>query len=78
MKRVWQARPGRYGLLAFTLLVFTACLLFSFHRIKQQHEVQLRDVDRFQLALEGLRMGRLDRFDEEPEPSLLVPASNDD
>jgi diguanylate cyclase (GGDEF)-like protein len=45
MKRVWQARPGRYGLLAFTLLVFTACLLFSFHRIKQQHEVQLRDVD---------------------------------
>jgi diguanylate cyclase (GGDEF)-like protein len=45
MKRVWRARPGRYGLLAFTLLVFTACLLFSFHRIKQQHETELRDVD---------------------------------
>ena len=43
--RVWQARPGRYGLLALTLLVFTVCLLFSFHRIKQQHEVELRDVD---------------------------------
>src|SRR5688572_21688399 len=45
MKRVWQARPGRYGLLAFTLMVFTACLLFSFHRIKLQHETELRDVD---------------------------------
>ena len=45
MKRVWRARPGRYGLLAFTLLVFTACLLFSFHRIRQQHEMELRDVD---------------------------------
>jgi diguanylate cyclase (GGDEF)-like protein len=45
MKRAWQARPGRYGLLAFALLVFTASLLFSFHRIKQQHEMELRDVD---------------------------------
>jgi diguanylate cyclase (GGDEF)-like protein len=45
MKRVWRARPGRYGLVAFTLLIFTACLLFSFHRAKQQHELELRDVD---------------------------------
>ena len=45
MKCVWRARPGRYGVLAFTLLVFTACLLFSFHRIKQQHETELRDAD---------------------------------
>jgi diguanylate cyclase (GGDEF)-like protein len=45
MKRVWRARPGRYGLLAFTLLIFTGCLLFSFHRAKQQHEIELRDVD---------------------------------
>lgn len=29
----------------FALLVFTSCLLFSFHRIKQQHEVELRDMD---------------------------------
>jgi diguanylate cyclase (GGDEF)-like protein len=43
--RFWRTRPGRYGLLAFTLLVFTACLLFSFHRIRQQHELELRDVD---------------------------------
>jgi diguanylate cyclase (GGDEF)-like protein len=45
MKRAWRARPARYGLLAFTLLVFTACLLFSFHRIRQQHEMELRDID---------------------------------
>jgi diguanylate cyclase (GGDEF)-like protein len=45
VKRVWPGRSGRYGLLAFTLMVFTACLLFSFHRIKQQHELELRDVD---------------------------------
>jgi diguanylate cyclase (GGDEF)-like protein len=45
MMRVWRARPGRYGLLASALIVFTACLLFSFHRIKQQHETDLRDVD---------------------------------
>jgi diguanylate cyclase (GGDEF)-like protein len=45
MKHVWRARPGRYGLLAFTLLIFTGCLLFSFHRAKQQHEIELRDVD---------------------------------
>ena len=45
MKDIWRARPGRYGLLAFTVLVFTGCLLFSFHRAKQQHELALRDVD---------------------------------
>jgi diguanylate cyclase (GGDEF)-like protein len=39
------ARPGRYGLLAFAVLVLTGCLLFSFHRIKQQHEVELRELD---------------------------------
>jgi diguanylate cyclase (GGDEF)-like protein len=27
------------------LLVFTGCLLFSFHRTNQQHELELRDVD---------------------------------
>jgi DNA recombination protein RmuC len=43
-----------------------------------QYQGALRDVDRFQVALQGLRMGRVDRFDEEPEPSLLVPASNED
>jgi diguanylate cyclase (GGDEF)-like protein len=40
-----RARPGRYGLLALAVVVFTGCLLFSFHRIKQQHEIELRDVD---------------------------------
>jgi diguanylate cyclase (GGDEF)-like protein len=40
-----RARPGRYGLLALAVLVFTGCLLFSFHRIKQQHEIELREVD---------------------------------
>jgi DNA recombination protein RmuC len=43
-----------------------------------QYQGALRDVDRFQLALQGLRTGRLDRFEDEPEPSLLVPASNED
>jgi diguanylate cyclase (GGDEF)-like protein len=32
-------------LLAFALLVFTACLLFSFHRTRQQHELELHEVD---------------------------------
>ncbi|MGH6901191.1 MAG: diguanylate cyclase domain-containing protein [Geminicoccaceae bacterium] len=45
MSRIFQARLGRYGLLAFAVLVFTGCLLFSVHRIKQQHEVDLREVD---------------------------------
>jgi diguanylate cyclase (GGDEF)-like protein len=45
MKRVVRARPGRYGLLAFAVLVFTACLLVSFHRIKLQHESDLRELD---------------------------------
>jgi diguanylate cyclase (GGDEF)-like protein len=40
-----RARPGRYRLLALAVLVFTGCLLFSFHRIKQQHEIELREVD---------------------------------
>ncbi len=74
MKRAWRARPARYGLLAFTLLVFTACLLFSFHRIRQQHETELRDVDvslwmasraefelqRLLVALDRYAMGRDD------------------
>ena len=74
MKRAWRARPARYGLLAFTLLVFTACLLFSFHRIRQQHETELRDVDvslwmasraefelqRLLVALDRYAMGRTD------------------
>jgi hypothetical protein len=38
MTRALQARPGRYGLLAVAVLVFTGCLLFSFQRIKLQHE----------------------------------------
>ena len=42
MSRILRARPGRYALLALAMLVFTGCLLFSFHRIKQQHEVDLR------------------------------------
>jgi hypothetical protein len=33
MKPAWHARPGRYGLLVVAVLVFTGCLLFSFHRI---------------------------------------------
>jgi diguanylate cyclase (GGDEF)-like protein len=45
MSGIIRARPGRYGLLAFAVLVFTGCLLFSVHRIKQQHEVDLRQVD---------------------------------
>ena len=45
MSRIFRARLGRYGLLAFAVLVFTGCLLFSVHRIKQQHEVDLREVD---------------------------------
>ena len=45
MSRIFHARLGRYGLLAFAVLVFTGCLLFSVHRIKQQHEVDLREVD---------------------------------
>jgi diguanylate cyclase (GGDEF)-like protein len=74
MKRFWRARPGRYGLLAFTMLVFTACLLFSFHRIKEQHEIELRDVDvslwlasraefelqRLLVALDRYALGRAD------------------
>ena len=74
MKRAWRARPARYGLLAFTLLVFTACLLFSFHRIRQQHELELRDIDvslwmasraefelqRLLVALDRYAMGRTD------------------
>jgi DNA recombination protein RmuC len=40
-----------------------------------QYQGALRDVDRFQTALEGLRVGRLDQLDEESEPSLLLPAS---
>jgi diguanylate cyclase (GGDEF)-like protein len=74
MKQFWRARPGRYGLLAFTMLVFTACLLFSFHRIKEQHEMELRDVDvslwlasraefelqRLLVALDRYALGRTD------------------
>jgi diguanylate cyclase (GGDEF)-like protein len=45
VKRALRARPGRYGLLALAVVVFTGCLLFSFHRIKQQHEIELRDLD---------------------------------
>jgi len=45
MSRILRARPGRYGLLAVAVLVFTACLLFSFHRIKEQHEIELRELD---------------------------------
>ena len=45
MNRIFEARLGRYGLLAFAVLVFTGCLLFSVHRVKQQHEVDLRQVD---------------------------------
>ena len=74
MKRAWRARPARYGLLAFTLLVFTACLLFSFHRIRQQHELELRDIDvslwmasraefelqRLLVALDRYALGRTD------------------
>jgi diguanylate cyclase (GGDEF)-like protein len=45
MSWILRARPGRYGLLAFAVLVFTGCLLFSVHRIQQQHEVDLREVD---------------------------------
>jgi len=45
MSRIFGARLGRYGLLAFAVLVFTGCLLFSVHRIKQQHETDLREVD---------------------------------
>jgi diguanylate cyclase (GGDEF)-like protein len=54
--------------LAFTLAVFTACLLFSFHRIKQQHELELRDVDvslwlvsRTEVELQRL-LSTLDRY----------------
>jgi diguanylate cyclase (GGDEF)-like protein len=68
MMRFWQSRPGRYGLLAFTLLVFTACLLFSFHRIGQQHELELRDLDvslwlasRAEVELQRL-LSTLDRY----------------
>jgi diguanylate cyclase (GGDEF)-like protein len=66
--RFWRTRLGRYGLLAFTLLVFTACLLFSFHRIRQQHELELRDVDvslwlvsRAEVELQRL-LSTLDRY----------------
>jgi diguanylate cyclase (GGDEF)-like protein len=66
--RFWRTRPGRYGLLAFTLLVFTGCLLFSFHRIGQQHELELRDVDvslwlvsRAEVELQRL-LSTLDRY----------------
>ena len=45
MRRALQARPGRYGLLAVAVLVFTGCLLFSFQRIKLQHETELREMD---------------------------------
>jgi diguanylate cyclase (GGDEF)-like protein len=55
-------------LLAFTLLVFTACLLFSFHRTRQQHELELRDVDvslwlvsRAEVELQRL-LSTLDRY----------------
>jgi diguanylate cyclase (GGDEF)-like protein len=69
--RFWRTPPGRYGLLAFTLLVFTGCLLFSFHRIGQQHEqheLELRDVDvslwlvsRAEVELQRL-LSTLDRY----------------
>jgi diguanylate cyclase (GGDEF)-like protein len=79
MKRAWRARPARYGLLALTLLVFTACLLFSFHRIRQQHETELRDIDvslwmasraefelqRLLVALDGYAFGRTEVDHEE-------------
>jgi diguanylate cyclase (GGDEF)-like protein len=68
LSRLFRARPGRYGLLAFAVLVFTGCLLFSVHRIKQQHEVDLRDVDaslwlasRAEYELERL-LSTLDRY----------------
>jgi DNA recombination protein RmuC len=44
-----------------------------------QFQGALRDVDRFQAALQGLRVGRLDELDAapvpDPESSLLLPAS---
>jgi diguanylate cyclase (GGDEF)-like protein len=45
MRWLVRARPGRYGLLALAVVVFTGCLLFSFHRIKEQHEFELRELD---------------------------------
>jgi diguanylate cyclase (GGDEF)-like protein len=66
--RFWRTRLGRYGLLAFTLLVFTGCLLFSLHRIGQQHELELREVDvslwlvsRAEVELQRL-LSTLDRY----------------
>jgi len=40
-------RPGwfrRYGLLAAVALLFTGFLVLSFHKLRQQHEVELQDV----------------------------------
>jgi diguanylate cyclase (GGDEF)-like protein len=68
MTRVWRTLPGRYGLLAFTLLVFTGCLLFSLYRIGQRHELELREVDislwlvsRAEIELQRL-LSTLDRY----------------
>lgn len=40
-----------------------------------QYQGALRDVDRFQSALQGLRVGRVDELEREPEPSLALPGS---
>jgi diguanylate cyclase (GGDEF)-like protein len=68
MKRLVRARRGRYGVLAIAVLVFTGCLLFSFQRIKLQHEIELREVDaslwlasRAELELQRL-LTTLDRY----------------
>lgn len=45
MSRLWNDRLGRYGLLAVAVLIFTGCLVFSFQRSQQRHELELRDVD---------------------------------
>jgi diguanylate cyclase (GGDEF)-like protein len=46
-RRLRLLRPGwlrSYGLLAAAVLVFTGCLLLSFHKLRQQHETELQDV----------------------------------
>ncbi len=46
-RRLRLLQPGwlrSYGLLAAAVLVFTGCLLLSFHKLRQQHETELQDV----------------------------------
>ncbi len=45
MTALWRKQIGSYVLLTAAAVVFTLSLLFSFQRIREQHEMELRDLD---------------------------------